>query len=356
MGHDASISVIKNNKLIYASSVERHSKIKKDHYLSRQVFDDVLECLDISLDDIDCIAMGYWNKGTAPFISLYSPEDQPYPINTFGTYNQASKILNHLEGVDKVEFVKGKGYTLPYTVDRMNYPFSSFSQNFRYSFMLNVEIEGYNRIIPGHFVDHHMSHASSTYFTSPYNESAIFTVDASMHHQSSCSGMFLGKDNKIDIFRYPGYMMGNFYDSSTEWLGIGPGTIKAGTLMGLSSYGKISKKARDNWEEWTTPMWKRNQPEEDHAYQQWLFSQITGRFPYIRERRKEIVNNEPDAHHFTREWQEPFTKEESTTQEVMDYAADIQYITERSLVKYSQDLYKESKNFNGGNLCVAGGS
>lgn len=355
MGHDASISVIRDNKLIYAGSVERHSKIKKDHLLSKKIFEDVLECLGLSLDDIDYIAMGYFHKTNAPFITLYSPEDQPYPLNTFGTYSQSSRILNHLEGTDRVEFVKGKGYTLPWSIDRMNYPFATQGHTFKNSFRLNVEIEGYPRLIRGYYIDHHHSHAASTFFTSPYDKSAIFTADASMHDHSACSNMFVGEGNKIDVFRHPGYMVGNFYDSATEWLGLGPGTLKAGTLMGLSSYGKVSKKAIDNWEKWTAPIWNRNLPEEDHFYTQWLFSQITGRFPYIREKRQEILNNEPGSEHFTREWQTVFTKEESTTQEVMDYAADIQYITERSLVKYSQELFEETQNFSDNNLCTAGG-
>lgn len=355
-GHDASVSVVKDGKLIFASSVERFTKVKKDHFLPREVFDHILSKLNLTLDDVDHISMGYFNKMCANWITLYSPENQPYPLNTFGIYDQASRILNHIEGEDRVELIPGKGYTLPSTLERINFPFASWNHSFKYWIEVNVEIENYDRIIPGIFVNHHHCHAASVFYTSPFDKSAIFTVDASMHDHSQCSTMFLGDGNWLDVFRYPGYMMGNFYDAATEFLGLGPGTIKAGTLMGLSSYGKISKKAQDNWKEWTTPIWKRNMPEEDHIYVNWLFSQITGRYPYVRYLRSEIVNNEPGHEHFCKEWQEVFTKKESDTQEVMDFAADIQYITERSLVDYSQQLFEESKNFNEGNLCVAGGT
>ena len=354
-GHDASLSVVKDGKLIYASSVERHTKVKKDFSLTKEFFVETLKCLGITLDDIGAITMGFWNKGTCDFISLYSPEDKFYPFNTFGTYNQSSRILNHIEGTARPELIKGKGYTMPDTIDRMNYPFVDWHQTFRSHLEMNVEIEGYDRLIPGFYVNHQTAHAASTFFTSPFEKSAIFTADASMHDHSNCSGYFIGRGNKLQPFRSPGYMMGNFYDAATEWLGLGPGTLKAGTLMGLSSYGKVSKKAQDNWKKWTCPIWHRNTPEEDHFYVEWLFAQITGRFPYIGALRSEIKNNEPGSEHYTKEWQTVFTKEESTTQEVMDYAADVQFITERSLVEYSQQLFEESEPFNDHNLCSAGG-
>ena len=355
MGHDASLSVIRDGKLVYSSSVERHSKVKKDFSLTKEFFINTLECLNITLDDIDFITMSFWNKGTCNFISLYSPEHLFYPFNTFGTYNQASRILNHIEGTDRPELIKGKGFTMPYTIDRMNYPLVTWNHTFRSHLDLNIEIEGYDRLIKGYFVNHHTAHAASTFYTSPFEKSAIFTADASMHDHSSCSMYFIGKGNKLQNFRQPGYMMGNFYDSATEWLGLGPGTLKAGTLMGLSSYGRVSKKAQDNWKKWTCPVWQRNSPEEDHFYIEWLFSQITGKYPYIGERRDEIVNGEPGADHYTKEWQKVYDKSESDSQEVMNHAADVQFITERSLVEYSQQLFEESEPFNDHNLCVAGG-
>jgi carbamoyltransferase len=83
---------------------------------------------------------------------------------------------------------------------------------------------------------------------------------------------------------------------------------------------------------------------------------LSGRFPIAEKLRSDIINEKPGHWHYTREWQEPFTNEESTTQEAMDIAATIQFTAERSLVDYSQQLFEESKEFNGGNLCVAGGT
>jgi carbamoyltransferase len=200
-----------------------------------------------------------------------------------------------------------------------------------------------------------MAHAASTFFTSPFEKASVFTADASIFDDYSCSGYFVGEKHKLGYFRNPGYTWGNFYDVATELCGLGPGTLKAGTLMGLSSYGRVSKKAIDNWEFWTRPQVQRKDT-EDIYYSDWLFLQISGKFPFVGALREDIQNNVPGSWQYTREFQEVYPKEMADSKEVMDIAADVQYVTERSLVKYSQDLYDESHVINDGNLCLAGGT
>jgi len=360
MGHDASISIIKNNRLEYSSAVERFTRQKKDDFVPLWVVEKILSDMDMSFDDIDLITMAYWSKDLCPWLDIYSPQEEKYPLSTFGTYELETRITNHLEEYQysdrtkRPELVEGYGYTLPHYLDRMMPPFGNSTISHSQAFKLNCKIEGYDRVITGYFVNHHTAHAASTFYTSPFKDSVIFTADASMHDHHNCSGYFLGYENQIQYFRHPGYMMGNFYDAATEWCGLGPGVIKAGVLMGLAAYGRVSKNAIDNWKSWTRPIWERNTP-EDHMYVNWLFSQISGKYPYIWYPRPEVENNEPGSHFYTKVHQMVYTKEESTTQEVMDVAADIQYITERSLVEYSQQLYDETRNFNYGNLCTAGG-
>jgi carbamoyltransferase len=142
---------------------------------------------------------------------------------------------------------------------------------------------------------------------------------------------------------------------ATEYLGLGPGTIKAGTLMGLSSYGEVSKNARDNWEEWTKPQWLRSGI-NDTTWCDWLFLQMSGKYPYVGGLRPEVRNKEPYYSHYNREFQKVYDREESDSKEVMDIAADVQFVAERSLVKYASDLYNESKGLGDDNLCLAGGT
>ncbi|MDA8988686.1 hypothetical protein N9F93_00280 [bacterium] len=355
MGHDASMALIKDGKLVGTSSMERFTRQKKDLYLNKEYLVLFLEAFDTKLEDVDFITFSTWTKQCTPWMDIYSPPEHKYPLSKYGTWEGNSSIMNHLEGSPKVELTE-YGYTLPNMIHRTSVGWHSNDINTDNSFFLNIRIDGIDKTFPGIYVPHHLSHAASVFYTSDFDQSAIFTADASMHHTEACSGFFIGEGNKIQEFRNPGYMFGNFYDVATEHLGIGPGVIKAGSLMGLAAYGRISKAAYDNWKEWTAPKTIRKYDQEEHRYIDWLFSQLSGRFPMIgKTQRSAVLNKEPGAT-FTREWQEPFTNEESTTQEAMDIAANIQFITERSLVEYSQQLFEESKSFNGGNLCLSGGT
>jgi len=354
-GHDASLALVKDGKLVSSISVERFSRNKKDQVLSREATNRFLYENGITLDDIDFITMGYWNKGTSDWIDIYSPIDESYPFAQMGTYNKESVIMNHLDSYENKVIETEFGYTLPYYIDRIQPPYISSVITASYTLKLNCVIEGYSRIIPGIFVDHHMAHAASAYYTSPFNQAAIMTVDASMHDPENCSGFYIGDGNQLSSFREPGLMIGTFYDAATEFLGLGPGTTKAGVLMGLAAYGKVSGHVKENAEEWLKPIWHRDSPVQDHQYISWLFSQVTGKFPHVGELRKEIADGDSDAHFFQRAYQTVYNKGDFNKQEVMDHAAGIQYLCERAMVIYTKKLYEETKRFNNDNLCLAGG-
>lgn len=354
-GHDASLALVSNGKLVSAISVERMSRNKKDTQLTREALDRFLASNGITLDDVDQIAMGYWNQETSDWISIYSPYGVNYPLSQMGTYNKESIILNHLENYNNKVYETDYGYTLPYYIDRIQPPYGNTVVTGTHYLDLNCVIDGYDRVIPGYFIDHHMAHAAATYYTSNFKEAAIMTVDASMNDPENCSGYYVAQGNQLTNFREPGLMIGTFYDAATELLGLGPGTTKAGVLMGLAAYGKVSGKVKENADEWLKPIWHRNSPTQDNQYIDWLFSQITGKYPFLNGIRQEIIDGDKDAHFFQRKWQTVYKKGDYNKQEVMDFAADVQYLCERAMVIYSQQLFKETKGFNGNNLCLAGG-
>lgn len=354
-GHDASLSLIRDGKLVSAISVERLSRKKKDRDLTREATNKFLMSNGITLNDVDYIAMGYWNRETSDWLQIYSPYNVNYPLSQMGTYNKESIILNHLESYSNKVVETEYGYTLPSYIDRIQPPYANTCVTGSHHLDINCVIDGYDRVIPGFFIDHHMAHAASTYYTSKFDEAAIMTVDASMNDPENCSGYYIAKGNHLTNFREPGLMLGTFYDAATELLGLGPGTTKAGVLMGLAAYGKVAGHVKENADEWLKPIWQRNSPLQDNQYIDWLFSQITGKYPFTGGLREEIVNGDKDAHFFQRKWQTVYRKGDYNKQEVMDHAAAIQYLCERAMVLYSQQLYKETEGFNGKNLCLAGG-
>jgi carbamoyltransferase len=354
-GHDASLSLVRNGKLVSSLSVERYSRVKKDEVLSREFFNHFLQVNEMTIDDIDCITMAFWNYNNCNWIKLYSPTNSVYPLNTFGAQRQDTRILNHLDEFPyKPEYVDGLGISLPEFIDNIDPPFGPEVIQHSESFPLIIDIEGYTRPINGCFVRHHTAHAAAAFYTSPFPRAAVFTADASMHTPKNCSTSMVGNGSILQSFKSPEFMLGNFYDVATEFCGLGPGTLKAGTLMGLSSFGNVNGKTMEQWEKWCLPF---NQiSTEYHRYSDWLFSEISGRYPFISTARKEYVNKEPGYQFINRIYQTVYSKEESDSQEVMDIAASIQYLLERALIKYINELYEDTKNFNDGNLCLAGGT
>ena len=86
------------------------------------------------------------------------------------------------------------------------------------------------------FPEHHLSHASSTFFSSPFSESAILTIDGVGEWSTASIGY--GKSNKIKFLKelhFP-HSVGLLYSSFTYFLGfkVNSGEYK---LMGLAPYG-----------------------------------------------------------------------------------------------------------------------
>ena len=87
------------------------------------------------------------------------------------------------------------------------------------------------------FPEHHLSHAAHTFYTSPFEESAILTVDGVGEWSTTSLGY--AQNNSITLthdIRWP-HSLGLFYSAFTYFLGfqVNEGEYK---LMGLASYGK----------------------------------------------------------------------------------------------------------------------
>ena len=171
-GHDGSVCLIKDNKLVSAIATERITRNKKQSAFTEEVIDYILEASNTSLDDIDCIATNDFKQ------------------EIFG--NQ-------------------------YIVDNLTIK----EKNFK------------TYIIP-----HHLAHCASAYYTSTFQDSYCFSMDCSMGKIEANSLIAYGNGNKLIAEYCPSTMVGVLYGEVTEKLGLGPALHKAGTTMGLASYGK----------------------------------------------------------------------------------------------------------------------
>jgi len=182
------------------------------------------------------------------------------------------------------------------------------------------------------FCEHHMSHAASAFYPSPFKNAVILTIDGV--GEWATTTVSIGKSNKIKIkkeIHYP-HSLGLLYSAFTYFLGfkVNSGEYK---VMGLAPYGKpvFKEKILNNIVDL----------KEDGSF--WLdqsyFDYSTG-FKMTSNKFSSMFGIKP-------------RKEENELKQIhMDIAASIQSVTEDILIKITRALAEEFKIEN---LCLAGG-
>lgn len=186
-----------------------------------------------------------------------------------------------------------------------------------------------NRLL---FSEHHLSHAASAFFPSPFSRSTILTMDGV--GEWATSSFALGKENKIEIHKeihFP-HSIGLLYSAFTYYIGfkVNSGEYK---LMGLAPYGepKYAQRILDHLIDLKTDGSFRL----DLSY----FNYCTG-LTMTSTRFHDLFGAPPRP------------AESRLTQKHMDIAASIQKVTEEVVLRLSRSLIKETGEKN---LCLAGG-
>jgi len=198
--HDSAAAVLKDGKVIAAVEEERFSRIKFDDGFPKQAIDWCIKEAGISAENIDSIA--FYDKPVLKFERLLDNYIAVAPRGLFSFLNVIPKWIHK-------------------------------------RIWIKEEIKKHLKDFKGNifFPEHHMSHAAHTFFTSPFDEAAILTVDGVGEWSTTTFGT--GVDTTIKLIsdiRWP-HSLGLFYSAFTYFLGfkVNEGEYK---LMGLSSYGK----------------------------------------------------------------------------------------------------------------------
>lgn len=197
--HDSAACLVVDGKIVAAASEERFSRKKQDARFPKQA---VMYCLkegDISFKDIDYVA--FYDKPFLKFERL---------LETYLSYAPTG-IQSFLSAMPV--WLKQKLWTKEIIRKELGY-------------------EG--EIL---FPEHHLSHAASAFFPSPFKESAILTLDGVGEWATTSYG--IGKGNHLEILRdihFP-HSLGLLYSSFTYYTGfkVNSGEYK---LMGLAPYGE----------------------------------------------------------------------------------------------------------------------
>ena len=203
--HDSAAAVIENGKIIAAAQEERFTRIKQDENFPVEAAKFCLEYAGFSIDELDAIV--FYDKPLLKFERL---------LETY--YGFAPKGLQSFMAAMPV-WIKEKLFLKR---------------------ILHEELEKVGEYdkkkVKFLFPEHHLSHAASAFYPSPYEEAAILTVDGVGEWATASIGH--GKGSNIEILkelRFP-HSLGLLYSAFTYYLGfkVNSGEYK---LMGLAPYG-----------------------------------------------------------------------------------------------------------------------
>ena len=299
--HDSAACILKDGKIIAAAQEERFSRKKHDPSYPKNAIEFVLEYSNLKLSEVDQIV--FFEKPFLKFERLLETYVAFAPKG-FVSFSRAMPL-----------WIKEK----------------LFQKNLLFK-KLQEHDENYTSDENIFFSDHHLSHASSAFFPSPFEEAVVLTADGV--GEWATTTVAVGKANTLEIkkeIHFP-HSLGLLYSAFTYYTGfkVNSGEYK---LMGLAPYGnpiyqdKI-KKLVDVKDDGTFRL--------DQSY----FNYATG---------LTMTNKKFD----TLFGQKPRNQnKEKIIQFHMDIAASIQKVTEEIMIKLATSIRKE---YDIKNLCLAGG-
>ena len=299
--HDSAVCLIRNGEIINAIQEERLTRIKHDNKFPKNSIIEILKKNNLSLSQIDKIV--FYEKPFLKFERL---------IETYLSF--APKGIS--------SFLK----VIPIWIkDKIFQKVSIFNE---------LKAIDFNFCDPNkiYFSEHHLSHAASAFYASPFLDAAILTIDAV--GEWATSSVAIGSGNKIEIkeeINFP-HSIGLLYSSFTYFCGfeVNSGEYK---LMGLAPYGK--------------PIFKEKilknliSIKQDGSFRLNMkyFNYCTG-FTMTNKNFDNLFNSKPRG------------KNDKINQFHMDLASSIQSVTEDIIMlicKHIKNKYKSK------NLCLAGG-
>ena len=328
--HDSAAAILQDGMLIAASEEERFSRVKHDYGFPQQAINFCLEEAGITAQELDYVV--FYEKPLLKFERIL--------MSTLQTFPQSYKVFREsmIAWFNEKLWVKGEILT-----------------------KLDIPDE---KLL---FVEHHLSHAASAFFCSPFEEAAVLTIDGVGEWTTSTvgkgtavwptlptSGPPIHKKNHIEIFnetRFP-HSLGLLYSAFTAFLGfrVNNGEYK---VMGMSPYGrpnrmddvyKLINVADDGSFELNMDYFAFHRSTTTTFSQE--FVKLFGE-PRVHDSVFYTLTTHPNQDH--PHWDKTVAQQ---NQYYADIAASIQRVTEDTVLKMVQHAYDTTGCQN---LCMAGG-
>jgi carbamoyltransferase len=306
--HDSAAAIIQDGEVLAAAQEERFTRKKHDAAFPVNAIKYCLQYAGRSLNELDAVV--FYEKPFLKFERLletyytYAPKGWRSFLTSMPVWIKEKLFLKKLirEGLNSIEPVDKKKLKLL-------------------------------------FPEHHLSHAASAFFVSPYEKAAILTIDGV--GEWGTASICLGEGNKITVLKeldFP-HSLGLLYSAFTYYCGfkVNSGEYK---LMGLAPYGHAGSEQVQQFVQVIKSTLIDLKEDGSVFLNQDYFNYATG------------LRMVPDA-----KWEKlfgiPKRKAESELgQAYCNLALAIQIVTEEAVLKMAQ----EAKQLTGANyLCMAGG-
>jgi len=306
--HDSACAIIQNGEILAAAQEERFTRKKHDPSFPSNATSFCLKYTGLSIDELDAVV--FYDKPLLKFERL---------LETYYSFSPRG-LQSFLTAIPV--WLKEKMFLKKLLRDGLR------------------EIEPYNKKkLKLLFPEHHLSHAASSFFVSPFEKAAILTIDGV--GEWATASICLGEKNKITTvkeLRFP-HSLGLLYSAFTYYCGfkVNSGEYK---LMGLAPYGVANSPEVEKY----TELIKSNLIKIYEDGSIWLnqdyFDYATG---------LKMTNNSRWKQLFGVPVRQP---ESELTQEYCNLALAIQNVTEEVVLR----MALEAKRLTGSeNLCLAGG-
>lgn len=198
--HDSAAALVVDGKPVAAAAEERFCRRKHTSEFPKHAIAYCLEAGGVTLKDIDAVV--FYEKPMRKFFRVLETMVNAWPR---GLASFATQLPPYLKSKFNV-----------YSAIEKNLP----------------EYRG--QIL---FSEHHLSHAASAYYCSPFQDAAILTIDGVGESETTTIGH--GKDRDIQLLKaihFP-HSLGLFYSALTSYLGFKVNDAEW-KVMGLAPYGK----------------------------------------------------------------------------------------------------------------------
>lgn len=293
--HDSAAAIIVDGKIVAAAAEERFSRTKHDNRFPKQAIEFCLRQAHLASNELDAIV--FYEK---PIIKL------------------ERIFAQHLDYFPKsyIRFIQHMGQWLTHRL--------------RFREILKEELHYFGKV---YFIDHHLSHAASSYYLSNFSSASIVTIDGVGEWATTTIGS--GDGNRIAIkqqINFP-HSLGLLYSTFTTYLGFEANDAEY-KVMGLAAYGVVNPQLLRKFDQlikvYADGSYRLNMDYFAFGYGTYMYNQ-----KFI-----DLFGNPPRQ------------KESAVTKFHEDLAATLQHKLEQVVFHLLTQVYKKQKNPN---LCLAGG-